>query len=84
MTVSDHNLSEEAIQDLEAEIPALAAIATRMAYEKAKRSGQTVVLSKGGFIVAEHPDGTERILATCKPMRKVTAGVPFTIEPTRE
>lgn len=79
MTVSDHNLSEEAIRALEAEIPGLVTIATKMAYQKAKRSGQTVVLSKGGFIVAEHPDGTERILATCKPMRKVPAGVLFKI-----
>lgn len=43
-------LSEEATQKLEAQIPAQASLATRMAYEKAKAAGRTVVLSKGGFI----------------------------------
>lgn len=79
MTAKEQTLSEEAIIELEAQIPALAAMATRMAYEKAKQAGNAVVVSKGGFIVAEHPDGTERTIATCKPTRKVTAGVPLTI-----
>ncbi|MBI6796761.1 hypothetical protein [Pseudomonas syringae] len=67
-------LSEEAIQELEAQIPAKASIATRMAYEKAKSSGQTVLLSKGGFIVAECADGTEKVVCASKPRRKVTTG----------
>lgn len=79
MTDKTQMLSEEAIQELEGQIPALAAMATKMAYEKAKQAGHTVVVSKGGFIVAEHPDGTERTIAACKPTRKVTAGVLFTI-----
>ena len=79
MTTTKSALSEEAIQELEAQIPALAAMATKMAYDRAKQAGHTVVVSKGGFIVAEHPDGTERTIAACKPTRKVTAGVPFTI-----
>ncbi|RMR12053.1 hypothetical protein [Pseudomonas syringae group genomosp. 3] len=72
-------LSEEATQKLEAQIPAQASLATRMAYEKAKAAGRTVVLSKGGFIVAERADGTEQIVCASKPRRKVTAGVSFTI-----
>lgn len=68
-------LSEATIQELEDQIPGQAALATRLAYETAKRSGQTVVLSKGGFIVAEYPDGTELKLAPAKPKRKVRAGV---------
>ena len=79
MTTTKSALSEEAIQELEAQIPVLAAMATKMAYDRAKQAGHTVVVSKGGFIVAEYADGSERILATCKPKRKVIAGVPFTI-----
>ena len=78
-TATTKKLSEEAIQELEAQIPALAAMATRMAYDRAKQTGNTLVVSKGGLIVAEYPDGTERTIAVCKPKRKVTAGVPFTI-----
>jgi len=70
-----HTLSEAAIQELEDQIPGQAALATRLAYETAKRSGLTVVLSKGGFIVAEYPDGTEQRLASTKPKRRVRAGV---------
>ncbi|MCI3944109.1 hypothetical protein K0038_01115 [Pseudomonas syringae] len=72
-------LSEEATQKLEALIPAQASLATRLAYEKAKAAGRTVVLSKGGFIVAERSDGTEQIVCASKPRRKVTAGVSYKI-----
>ncbi|ARD11311.1 MULTISPECIES: hypothetical protein [Pseudomonas] len=72
-------LSEEATQELEARIPAQASLATRMAYEKAKAAGRTVVLSKGGFIVAERADGTEQIVCASKPRRSVKAGVCFKI-----
>jgi hypothetical protein len=68
-------LSEATIQELEDQIPGQAALATRLAYETAKRSGQTVVVSKGGFIVAEYTDGSEQRLASAKPRRKVRAGV---------
>lgn len=79
MTNSDEEEFELAISELEAQIPELAALATSMAYEKAKQSGQIVVVSKNGFIIAEHPDGTEVVLATCKPLRKVKAHMPFVI-----
>ncbi|AKF44750.1 hypothetical protein ABNM12_01900 [Pseudomonas syringae] len=71
---SEDVLSEEAIQELEAQIPAKASLATRMAYEKAKSSGQTVLLSKGGFIVAECADGTEEVVCASTPRRKVATG----------
>ncbi|KTB59243.1 hypothetical protein [Pseudomonas syringae] len=77
---ADNVLSEEAIQELEAQIPAKASLATRLAYEKAKSAGQTVLLSKGGFIVAECADGTERVVCASKPRRKVTTGS-FNIRP---
>ncbi|WP_259364919.1 hypothetical protein [Pseudomonas sp. 5Ae-yellow] len=71
------DMAEEAIRRLEEKIPEMAAAATRSAYEKAKQAGQTVVISKGGFIVEERADGTELILAIAKPRRKVVAGVSF-------
>ncbi|MBA6421264.1 MULTISPECIES: hypothetical protein [Pseudomonas] len=80
MTISTkHPLSDEATRELEEQFPALAALATNAAYERAKRSGQTIVLSKNGFIVAELPDGTEQILSQAQPRHKVTPGVRFAI-----
>jgi len=71
----NQDIDEQKTQGLEAQLLEMAARATRQAYEAAKRSGLTVVLSKGGFIVAEYPDGTELKLAPAKPKRKVRAGV---------
>nr|WP_288453317.1 hypothetical protein [uncultured Pseudomonas sp.] len=68
-------LSEKATQDLEAQIPEKASLATKHAYEKAKASGLTVLLSRDGFIIAERADGTEQIVRASKPRRKVKAGV---------
>jgi|TARA_Y100001951_G_C11197999_1_gene215429 apolipoprotein N-acyltransferase len=50
-------------------------MATRQAYQRAKSSGQTVVVSRDGMIIAELADRTERILGLCKPRRKVKAGI---------
>ena len=51
-----------------------AAMATNMAYLRAKAQLQTVVISKNGYIVAEFPDGTEETLGVSKRSR-VQAGV---------
>ncbi|WP_415054884.1 hypothetical protein [Halopseudomonas sp.] len=51
-----------------------AAMATNMAYLRAKAQLQTVVISKNGYIVAEFPDGTEETLGVSK-RRRVQAGV---------
>ncbi|WP_447745663.1 hypothetical protein [Pseudomonas nicosulfuronedens] len=72
-------LSEKDTRALEAKIPEKASLATKQAYQKAKSSGKTVLRSKDGFIVAEQPDGTERIVSPSKPRRKVTAGVSMKI-----
>ena len=77
MPALQEDLSEEKIRELEDRIPEMAAQATRAAYERAKRAGQTVVVSKAGFIVAEYSDGTERVLSPSQPKHKVKAGVPF-------
>jgi len=70
-------LSERVIRELEDQIPEKASLATGQAYAKAKASGQTVLLSKDGYIVAERADGTEQVLYESKPRRKVKAGVSF-------
>lgn len=77
MPALQEELSEEKLRELEDRIPEMAAQATRAAYERAKRSGQTIVVSKAGFIVAENSDGTERVLSTAKRKHRVKAGVPF-------
>ncbi|MCQ4260593.1 hypothetical protein [Stutzerimonas stutzeri] len=76
MTNADEKgLSEKATRELEAQIPLMASIATRQAYQRAKSTGQTVVVSRNGFIVAELADGSEQILGVSQPRRKVKAGV---------
>lgn len=42
-----------------------ASMATNMAYMRAKKLSCAVVVSKAGYIVEEHPDGSERILRFC-------------------
>ena len=55
-------LSEEAIDFLEDQIPELAGIAIRQAYWNALASGFNVLVSKNGALVEVHPDGTEKII----------------------
>ena len=69
---------DEADLELEAGIAERASMATNMAYMRAKRLSCTVVVSKGGYIVEERPDGSERILGVST-RSKVVAGVPISI-----
>lgn len=55
-----------------------ASMATSMAYMRAKKLSCTVVVSKGGYIVEERPDGSEKVLGVST-RRKVVAGVPISI-----
>lgn len=55
-----------------------ASMATNMAYMRAKKLSCTVVVSKGGYIVEERPDGSEKVLGVST-RRKVLAGVPISI-----
>ncbi len=69
---------DEADLELEAGIAERACMATNMAYKRAKKASCTVLVSKGGYIVAEFPDGSEKTLGVSK-RRKVVAGVPVSI-----
>lgn len=75
------SLSEKQTLELESRIPELASQATLFAYWKAKSNARTVVVAKGGYIVAEYADGSEKKLSPTKPRRKVKAGVPMSIGP---
>jgi len=74
-TFAENVLSEEATRELEDQIPFKASMATKQTYQRARSSGQTVVVSRNGMIIAELPDGTQRVLGLSKPRRKVKAGV---------
>ncbi|PKM29041.1 MAG: hypothetical protein CVV07_12115 [Gammaproteobacteria bacterium HGW-Gammaproteobacteria-11] len=69
---------DEADSELEAGIAERASMATNMAYLRAKKLYCTVVVSKGGYVVEERPDGSEKILGVST-RRKVLAGVPISI-----
>jgi len=69
---------DEADLELEAGLAERASMATNMAYMRAKKLSCTVVVSKGGYIVEERPDGSIKILGVSK-RRKVIAGVPISI-----
>lgn len=69
---------DEADLELEAGIAERASMATNMAYMRAKKLSCTVVVSKGGYIVEERPDGSEKILGVST-RRKVVAGEPISI-----
>lgn len=62
--------------ELDSWIAERASMATNMAYRRAKAISCTVVVSKDGYIVAELPDGTERIIGISR-RRKVQAGIPL-------
>lgn len=63
---------------LDSRIAEQAAMATNMAYMRAKKLSCTVVVSKNGYIVAELPDGSEKRLGVSR-RRRVEAGVPINI-----
>ncbi|WP_237142614.1 hypothetical protein [Pseudomonas citronellolis] len=67
-------LSEQEIQNLEDEIPAVAADATRTAYLRALVAGHTVMKVQGTYLVESKADGSEIIVGNAKPRRKVSVG----------
>tara|TARA_R110001606_G_C15399891_1_gene652734 strand:+ start:6342 stop:6596 length:255 start_codon:yes stop_codon:yes gene_type:complete len=69
---------DEADLELEAGFAERASMATNMAYMRAKKLSCTVVVSKGGYIVEERSDGSEKILGVST-RRKVAAGVSVSI-----
>lgn len=78
-TKREDQLSDEAIEKLENQIPEIAAAATRLAYFRAVAAGHTVVTVKNNHILATHADGHVEVLAETKPGRKVKTGQRFSV-----
>lgn len=76
---TEDELSEEAIDALEASIPALAAVATRAAAARALLSGLTVLKVEDGHIIACTADGTTRVVGKVPPRRRVETGKVITV-----
>lgn len=68
----DQNFSDDEIDVLEAEIPALAAIATRHAHDRALLQGLTVYVARGQKLVAVTKGQPDQVIKSLKPKYKVT------------
>jgi hypothetical protein len=68
-------LSEEAIQHLEAHMPELFAAAVTQAYWAALAADQTVVQREGDALVAVSPDGSRRMVSPLAPWSPVGSKV---------
>lgn len=77
MATKTDALSDDLMEELEAQVPLIAASATRAAYNRAVASGRTLVKLEGAFIVLSGPDGSKQVLSHAKPRRKVTIGQVF-------
>ena len=69
----------EHIPQTDENIPLLAAIAVKNAYEQAVAAGQTVVKVAGGKLVESRPDGTTRELKAVEPGVRVTPGQTYSM-----
>jgi hypothetical protein len=52
-------LSEEAIDYLEQQIPELAELATRQAFWQTLASGHSAIIAEGAHLIRIYPDGTK-------------------------
>ena len=68
---------ERQLQDLESRFPLISGTAFAAARAQVLASGQSVLLTEGGFIVRVFPDG--RRLKAVEPPALVTPGTTFTI-----
>lgn len=72
-------LSDEVIEKLESQIPAMAAAATRLAYFRAIAAGHPVITVEENRLIATYADGRIEVLAQTKPRMKVTMGQRFRV-----
>ena len=56
------------------QIPMLAAMATKQAYERALAAGQSVLIADNGALVEISPDGSRRVIRQIAPNIPVKAG----------
>ncbi len=68
------DLSEKAIDYLEAHIPELAEVAFKQAYWAALASGSSVLVSENGSLVEVFPDGERKFIKKLPPWTPVMRG----------
>ena len=68
------DLSEKALDYLEAHIPELAEVAFKQAYWAALASGSSVLVSENGRLVEVFPDGERKFIKKLPPWTSVTRG----------
>ena len=74
LDVTETDLSEEALDELESSMPALATVATRSAHIRALASGLPVVKVEGAELVAIRGDGNRVIVGQATTRRRVPVG----------
>jgi hypothetical protein len=68
------NLTEKALDYLEAHIPELAEVAFKQAYWAALASGSSVLVSENGRLVEVFPDGKRKVIKKLTPWISVMRG----------
>jgi hypothetical protein len=72
-------MSEQDIDNLENQFPALSGSAFAAARERVLQSGQSVLQSEDGFIYEVFPNGKRVVVKRIEPPIKVESGKTFTI-----
>jgi hypothetical protein len=73
-------MSDQDLQKLESQFPAVSGIAFATAREQALRAGQSVLESENGIIYEVFPDGRRIEVKRVDPPRRFAAGSVFTIK----
>jgi hypothetical protein len=72
-------MSDQDIQQLESEFPAMSGVVFAAARERVLASGQSVLQSQDGVIYEVFPDGRKVVVKTIEPPMSVIPGSIFTI-----
>ncbi len=72
-------MSDQELQQLESQFPALSGQAFAAARQRVRDAGQTVMQSEGGFLIHVFPDGTKEVLKRIEPPLPVRPGTVITI-----
>lgn len=75
--------SDETLDLLEEQIPALARSAGTIAYWEALSAGLSVLQVEGGHLVETFPDGTQRIIKKVEEGMKIPKGTRFSLDDKR-
>ena len=72
-------MSEQDIQALESQVPAMSGRAFAAARQRVLASGQSVLQAEGGRLVREFPDGRKEVVTDIEPPVSVKPGTILTI-----